>query len=497
MHKDFYTNVTLRGNDILYRGIENGEPVQYRVPYKPRLFVPTNDESEYKTLYGENCRKIEFENIDKARSFVSGYEDLDGFRFFGNTRWQYAFLSDRFPLHIDYDESKITTAIIDIEVDTTNGFAPTGDPFGAITAITVKARNRFYVFGIGEFVTEDASVKYIRSKDEFQLLAKFLEFWEKLSPNIISGWNVSLFDIPYLTNRIRRVLGDKEVKRLSPWKIISEKTVNYKGRSNETYTWIGIDVLDYIELYRKFQPKQESEKLNYISYVELGEKKLDYSEHGSLEGLYRNDHQKFIEYNIKDVELVDRLEQKLQLIAMSFALIYDARVTYGDVFTQVTMWDAIIHHDLAQKNIVVPQAIDSHKDEKYAGAFVKDITPGMYNWVVSLDLNSLYPMLISQFNISPETLVPPSFISGTFSKNTENKYDISLLLEQRKELTHLIEEEICMAANGHCFTLLSRGFLPDILMRKYEDRKTYKQKMTDSQKELERINAELKKRNLK
>lgn len=496
MSEKFYTNCSVIGNTILYRGIENGERIKEKVNFKPKLFLPVNKPTKYKTLDGQFCDKIEFGDIAEARDFVKQYSGVGGFKFFGNTRWVYVHLSDRFENPIEFDPLKVVVANIDIETAKEDGYGSVENPSEEIIAITIKAHGRFYTFGCGVYENNREDVKYIKSRSEADMLNKFLEFWEGLAPDIVTGWNVQFFDIPYLVNRISRVLGDKESRRLSPWGYLSTRNANYKGRMHPVVELVGISTLDYIELYRKFQPRQESEKLNYIAYVELGEKKLDYSEYGDLHSLYKNDYQKFIDYNIKDVELVDKLEQKLQLINMSMALAFDAKVNFVDVFAQVRMWDAIIFDYLRKRNVVVPQVRESSKDEQYAGGYVKEIRPGMYDWVLSFDLNSLYPMLIAQFNISPEMLLPDKFIPGTFKKNYDSTHDVSRMLRKEIDLNHLKEQNIGMAANGHCFSNERQGFLPEILMRMYEDRKVYKKKMIEAQKQLELVKEELHRRGL-
>ena len=249
---------------------------------------------------------------------------------------------------------------------------------------------------------------------------------------------------------------------------------------------VGISTLDYIELYRKYQPKQESEKLNYVAYVELGEKKISYEEYGDLHTLYKQNFQKFIEYNIKDVELVQKLEEKLKLLEMVVALAYDAKVNYADTFAQVRVWDTIIYNHLKNKNIVIPRLRGDTSAADFAGGYVKEVIPGMYEWVVSFDLNSLYPNLISQFNISPECLLPNRF----------RKVTVKSLMSRIDDTSDLHQDNISLAANGQCFSNDKIGFLPDILMRMYEDRKLYKNKMLVAQKELELVNEELRVRGL-
>ena len=482
----FYTNCTCIGNNILYRGFDGNSRINEKFTFSPCLFIPSKKPSKWKTLDGKNVDKIQFSDINEAKDFVRKYESVENFEYYGNTKYQYVHLADTFPGLVEYDFSKLVVANIDIEVASENGFAPVENPFEEVIAITVESAGKYAVFACGQFSTTDTRVNYIRCKDEIDMLSRFINHWEHLSPDIVTGWNVTFYDIPYLVNRISKLFGDKEAKRLSPWKYLSTRKAVYKGRDQLAVELVGISTLDYMEMYRKFQPKQESEKLNYIAYVELGEKKISYEEYGDLHTLYKKNFQKFIEYNIKDVELVRKLEEKLKLIEMVVALAYDAKVNYTDTFAQVRMWDTIIFNHLKKMNIVLPRLNDNQKNSDYAGAYVKDVIPGMYEWVVSFDLNSLYPNLIAQFNISPERLLKDKF----------RQVSISSLLNRDVDTSSLVSENIGLAANGHCFSNDRIGFLPDILMRMYEDRKLYKNKMLDAQKELERVKEELHRRGL-
>lgn len=482
----FYTNCTCIGNNILYRGIENGERVSSKFTFSPSLFIASKKPSKWKTLDGKNVEKIQFADINEAKDFVKKYKDIPNFEYYGNTKYQYVHLADAFPDVVEYEFERLVIANIDIEVASESGFAPVENPFEPVIAITVEVAGKYFVFGCQQFKTENKNVNYIKCVDEQDLLKRFISHWEHVMPDIVTGWNVTFYDIPYLVNRISRLFGDKEAKRLSPWRYLSTRPHFYKGRNQLAVELVGISTLDYMELYRKFQPKQESEKLNYISYVELGEKKISYEEYGDLQTLYKKNFQKFIEYNIKDVELVRKLEEKLKLIEMVVALAYDAKVNYPDTFAQVRMWDTIIYNHLKKMNIVLPRLSDNEKESDYAGAYVKDVVPGIYEWVVSFDLNSLYPNLIAQFNISPETLLPDKFCAVS----------VKDLLAKKIDTSHLSKQNTGLAANGHCFSNDRIGFLPDILMRMYEDRKMYKKKMLDAQKELERVKEELHRRGL-
>lgn len=278
-------------------------------------------------------------------------------------------------------------------------------------------------------------------------------------------------------------MGENTAKRLSPFRRIGERTTTIHNKQQVAFDLVGIAILDYIELYKKFTySQQESFSLNHISYLELGEKKLDYSEVESLHQLYRTNFQKFIEYNIHDVELVDRIDAKMQLIDMALALAYDAKVNYTDVFTQVRMWDTLIHNELIEQNIVVPQNVRTPKDEQYAGAYVKDPIVGMHEWVVSFDLNSLYPHLIMQYNVSPETIVEGRHTSISVDQLLDGHYETS--------------QQYCMAANGHYFKRDKQGFLPAMMQRMYDDRSLYKKKMIEAQKAYEKETDKERKREI-
>jgi DNA polymerase elongation subunit (family B) len=222
--------------------------------------------------------------------------------------------------------------------------------------------------------------------------------------------------------------------------------------------------------------------------VELGETKLVYDEYDNISDFYKNDFQKFVEYNIHDVTLVEKLEAKLKLIELAVALAYNAGVNFSDVFSQVKTWDVIIYNYLLKNKIVVPPKKHSSKDEQFAGAYVKDPIVGMHDWVVSFDLNSLYPHLIMQYNISTETI----------TKDGKFKITPMGILNNEKETLDVIamhrKKDLSVAANGTTYIKTKRGFLPDLMDNMYKDRKMFKGKMIDAQKELELVNAELKRR---
>ena len=294
-------------------------------------------------------------------------------------------------------------------------------------------------------------------------------------PDVITGWNIQFYDIPYICKRLNRVLGEKLMKRFSPWGLVTENEIYVKGRKQTAFDVGGVTQLDYLELYKKFTYKaQESYRLDYIAEVELGQKKLDHSEFETFKDFYTHGWQKYIEYNIVDVELVDRLEDKMKLIELALTMAYDAKVNYADVFYQVRMWDNIIYNYLKKRDIVIPPKIRSDKNEKYAGAYVKEPIPGKYDWVVSFDLNSLYPHLIMQYNISPETLLEERHPTATVDRILDEEINFELYKDN------------AVCANGAMYRKDVRGFLPELMEKMYGDRVIFKKRMLQAKQQYEK-----------
>ena len=330
-------------------------------------------------------------------------------------------------------------------------------------------------WGVKPFNNKQKNVTYHHCPSEYQLLSSFIEYWMVDVPDVVTGWNIQFYDIPYICKRLNRVLGEKLMKRFSNWGLVSQGEVFKNGRKHTTFDIGGLTQLDYLDLYRKFTYKaQESYRLDYIAEVELGQKKLDHSEFDTFKDFYTKGWQKFIEYNIVDVELVDRLEDKMKLIELALTMAYDAKVNYNDVFYQVRMWDNIIYNYLKKTNVVIPPKVDANKDEKYAGAYVKEPIPGKYDWVVSFDLNSLYPHLIMQYNISPETLLDERHPTATVDRILEEEINFELFKDN------------AVCANGAMYRKDVRGFLPELMEKMYGDRVIFKKKMLAAKQQYEK-----------
>jgi len=476
----FYTNVQMIGDHFLVRGYENGRHFATREKFSPTLFVPSKKKTKYKTLEGEYVESVEPGSVRECRDFIKKYEGVENFKIYGNDRYIYQYISEMYPEEeIKFDASKIKIATLDIEVASENGFPDVESAAEEVLLITIQDYNtkQIRTWGRGSFNNTQKNVLYKGFRTEYELLTDFINWWmiEENTPEVVTGWNSQLYDIPYLVRRIDRILGEKLKKRMSPWGLVTEREEVVMGRKQISYDVGGVTQLDYLTLYKKFTYKaQESYRLDYIASVELGQKKLDHSEFDTFKDFYTNGWQKFVEYNIIDVELVDRMEDKMKLIELAITMAYDAKVNYTDVFYQVRMWDAIIYNYLKKRDIVIPPKERSDKDSKYAGAYVKEPIPGKYDWVVSFDLNSLYPHLIMQYNISPETLLDERHPSVTVDK----------ILNE--ELTFEMYKDNAVCANGAMFRKDVRGFLPELMEKIYKDRTIYKKKMLQAKQDYEK-----------
>ena len=472
----FYTNVQLIGNQFLVRGVENGKRYEHRDEFFPTLFVKSKKSTKYKTLNGQAVEEIKPGTVRECRDFYKKYEDVEGFEIYGNDRYIYQYISEKYPEdEIKFDISKVKLVTLDIEVASEQGFPDVESCVEEILAISIQdyTTKQIVTWGVKPFENNRKDVTYFHCPTEYDLLNHFINYWMKDVPDVITGWNIQLYDIPYICKRLNRVLGEKLMKRFSPWGLVSEGEIHLMGRRHTTFDVGGVTQLDYLDLYKKFTYKaQESYRLDYIAKVELGQQKLDHSEYDTFKDFYTKGWQKFIEYNIIDVELVDRLEGKMKLIELALTMAYEAKVNYNDVFYQVRMWDNIIYNYLKKRNIVIPPKNKSAKNEKYAGAYVKEPIPGKYDWVVSFDLNSLYPHLIMQYNISPETI----------REARHPRASVERILKKECEF----DGDYAVCANGAQYRKDVRGFLPELMDKMYGDRVVFKKKMLQAKQEYEK-----------
>lgn len=487
----FYTSVNRFGNSILYRGYDpDGRRVQEKYKFKPTLYLESKlPNSTWKALDGTPLAPQKFDTMKECREFVDMYKDVPDYKIYGNDRHIPAFIQSQFPLVIQFDRARVNVATLDIETAYVDGYSEASIASNEITAISVKSghNDECNVWGMKDYDPANSRVKrynivYHQFRSEREMLLDFVRWWSTPDnmPDIVTGWNIRGFDIPYLVNRLARVLNDDAAKALSPWNSIEQKEISLKGKRQILYELVGLPQLDYIDIFQKFAytyGNQESYKLGHIAHVVLNESKLDYSDVGTLANLYDNDFQRFIDYNIKDVELVDRLEEKLGLITLVMTMAYMGGVNYSDTLGTTAIWDAIIFRRLANKQIAVP-AMKNSPVRDFVGGYVKEPHIGMHEWIMGFDANSLYPNIIIQYNMSPETYVPHFTIPNVSPAKILETFKIEVP-----------DKNFAVAANGSCYRKDKKGIIPEIVEELYAKRVKIKETMLKYQMELEKVDC--------
>ena len=478
---EFYTNVYRYGKNIRYIGYKNGKRVQTLVPYQPTLYLESDlPNTTWKSLKGKNVEPIVFGDMAEGTQFVRKYQDVEGFDIYGQTNFAIQYMYDKFPNKIKWDREVINVTSIDIEVRFEDGFPHPEDADQEVTAITCKNNidDTFHVFGCGDYTTHEPNVKYTKCNDERELLSRYVIHMQGV--DIITGWNVKEFDIPYLVNRIEKICGRNIMKKLSPWGDVKDDTPKFVQafyKPKLQYKLGGITILDYMELFKKFTYNtigtQESYRLDHIANVVLGDSKLSFDEYSNLNELHEKDYQKFIDYNIKDVDIVDRLDDKLDLISLALTMAYNSGANYIDILGTVSIWDTIIYRDLSLQKIVIPPKQNTGTGS-YPGGYVKEPQVGKHDWICSFDLASLYPSIIMQYNMSPETLHPHSI-------KDVNVYNVMHDKVQNEK------DDVSLAVNGSQYYTEKEGLMPRVIGEMYEGRVGMKNRMLKAQKELQTI----------
>ena len=478
---NFYKNVIVHRGKLLIRGVLNGKEYQEKLDFSPTLYVLSQENTGYKTLQGQSLKPMRFNSIADARKFKKEVETQNS-PIYGLDRFHYQYIGQEYPDRIDWSRDYIKIFTLDIETTCEDGFPDVENPTEELLCITIKnqSNKQIITWGVGDFYHDRDDVTYVKCKTENELLMQFMMFWTKNYPDVITGWNTKFFDLPYLMNRIRLLHGDKVINKLSPWKLIEREEIEVRGKPQTIYDLYGIVMLDYLDLYRQYIPqKPESYKLDHIGEIELGENKNE-NPYETFKEFYEKDFQKFVDYNIQDVEIVDKLEDKLRLIDLALTIAYESKVNYNDIFSQVRLWDTLIANHLMSKKICVPPREDQVKETKYVGAYVKEPRPGLYKWVVAFDINSLYPHIIIQYNISPEKII------GVKSSGVS----VDRMLEGRTPLEYLETDGACITPNGALFKTDGQGFLPEMMETMYKERVIFKNKMLDAKKRKEKTKDE-------
>jgi DNA polymerase elongation subunit (family B) len=430
-------------------------------PYTRYAYEPAQN-GTFRSIYGDKLSKIYKFKGDDPGLFESDVPET--------TR----VLVDTYT-ESDIPSEGIVTMTFDIEVEMESGLPNVEEAKNELTAIGLQDNitNQYWVLIMdkkGKMVerTTDKAI-ILPFRDERDLCMKFLEIYEGIAPDILTGWNIDNFDIPYLFNRIKRILGEQHAKRLSP---IGQAFYSpYRNR----WFFAGVSCLDYLELYKKFNYNElPNYRLDTIGTIELGKGKIEYQ--GSLDDLFNEDIEKFIEYNLVDVEIVVELDKKLQFIDLCRGICHAGHVPYEDFVYSSKYLEGALLCFLKRKGLVAPnkpadrkeklQALKDAGQEKFIGAYVKDPIVGKYDWVYDLDLTSLYPSIIMTLNISPETKVNKveNWDVQTFMKKEVDYYQMGEDRISRDNLDKYIREgDLTISSNGVLYRKDKMGCIPEIL----------------------------------
>ena len=474
----FYTACALKGNKVLVRGYRNGERFSESVAFKPSLFIRSEKESKYRTLKQVKVKRMIFDTLYDCREFLDQYRELDDCPIYGNTDFVTQYIMETYQGEMVYDLSKIKIAYLDLECESEGGFPDLDNPNEKVNLMSIRISGVTHVISFTPITLPDCKVYMVSNEKE--LLKKTFEILAKEDVDVLTGWNIKLFDIPYIIGRALLYFEEKEIQSWLPFGLMKVRQTDIGGKMYKLYELPGYTILDYMDLYKKFSgTSQESYALQNIAKVELDAQKLDYSEYGSLREFYRQNFQKFAEYNVQDAILVERLDDKLKLIDLAVSIAYEAKITFDTVFFATRIWETICCDYLMQKDIVPPLKRSYAKDEQFVGAYVKDVTPGLYKNVVSFDATSLYPSIIMQWNISPETCTKADSSMNADYFLSSDKKNIPDLLEEAESINS------CLACNGSTFTKDVQGFIPILIERTFNQRKEAKSRMIELEKEYE------------
>lgn len=472
-------------------------PTYYMPPSSPGA-IP----SGLTTLHGEPLQAATCKTLFEADNFKKQLEKA-GRGLYGDVPYINAFLVENFPHIAPLDKDTLDIAYIDIETDSSNGYATPLNPTAEIQMISIRRRGHTTTYGTKPYTPTRKDVTFRQCANEVELLSAFMEDWTSNYPDVVTGWNCLGYDMAYIYYRLRLVFAEdlNVALSLSPWGLIRDQKIRVGMLAEDYIDIVGVPVLDYIHLYRKFnQNQQSSYTLNHIAKVELGIEKVKFDdEYENLTRLYNENYPLFVDYNLTDVDLVEKLEQKRNMVRMVATMGHQAHVNFMDTFKQVRMWDIMIYQHLLEKNIAVPPRQQTVKDTQYAGAYVKDTLVGKFNWVVSFDVTSLYPSLMRQWSISPDTFIPPEVVAerATTSADwaTVKMLQESISVEKAMEwledpamvqtLEVLQRLGVTITPNQQVFDTTRPGFMGEILGNLFQSRMTWKKKQLAAEKVVE------------
>jgi DNA polymerase elongation subunit (family B) len=475
-------------NQITHIFSEDGIVKKEKVNFKPFLGIHAsrNEDTSWSDMYGKPVKVKVFNSIMEMHNWKK--ENKGILEIFGDIDIVDMFVATQYrgDIHLDRTGLKIFNIDIEVFVESGGGFPKATEAKHPVNAITINdmVPNTYTTFAYVDYIPKHQNETFIQCDDEIDLIAKFLKFWNKEDPQIITGWYINDFDIPYLVNRINKLHGPEEVKKLSVDRVIKTiKKTDSTGRETINYALQGHIIWDYIELYKKYtQETREAYTLDHISRVELGDNKIEYhEEYDNLNDLYLKNPQLFLEYNIKDTALVYELDYKLDYINVAMSIMHKAKCRPDKIFGTIAPWDCIIYNKLLSRKILCPPNVN-HTRADFVGGFVGTPTPGLHLWLEVVDIVSSYPNQIISYNLSPETAIPDSKLPFELMdiKLRFTGIDICADLEKTKEIGETLRKfEVAFTSNGYFFDISKEGIIPNIFAELFALRKAYKKELKE------------------
>jgi DNA polymerase elongation subunit (family B) len=500
---------------------ENGVKVLTKYPAPLFFYVKdtNNKDTEYKTIYGDPAKRVEYTSWRKYKDAIERYHEWGTQTFESDVAVETKFIISNY-LGLELKVPTFDIHFLDIEVHSDVGFPRPEDANFPITIITTWStkHEKFFIFAQKDFDTSfitsngEKCEKFIFEKED-ELLKEYMHWVRTEHPDIISGWNSNGYDIPYIINRARKLFGYKENERgfteedgaadLSPLGVIRNRRIPIDEFNFEIkYEIAGINLLDYMEVFQNYTfSEQESWKLGHIANLELGESKKEFE--GSLADLYK-DWQNYVEYNVQDVRLLRKLDAKKKFLKLLVTFCYGCRVPFEHYVKTTKVLDGAFLSNLAVEKVVLPDVnrklVEEMKikKEKYIGGFVKHPEAALHEWVLSFDATSLYPSIMMGWNISPETkicVIEKKHVKPLMkymSRGEECEGNVTVMKQHMtvSELGDLIKEKKwCLAANGAIYKTDVQGIIGRFVKEWFNMRKEYKKKMLKAKDEHDDVMA--------
>ena len=469
---------------------EDGDRISYRTKFYPYIFLE-DPKGEYQSIFKTKLRKKSFPNNYEKLKYI---KETGIRRVFENFGAVHHCLIDTYHKYNETEEfSKFPIKIyyVDIECVEKNAMPDPNNPQTPINVITVydNFTKMFYVWGLKPYTPKQSNVKYIHCVSEIELLHKFIEFMKDDPCDVLSGWNSSFFDIPYIVNRIHALLGELAASELSPIKRVYTRTFMGKfGREQIQWQIDGISCVDYLDIYKRFSFKnQESYKLDYIGEMELNEKKVDYGDR-DLYDLMVEDWELFVDYNIQDVNLLVKLEEKLQYISLLRMLANVGLTTLEGAMGTLGVITGSTAIRARLKGQHIPTFVrDADTGEKNPGAYVADPTPGFQENVVTYDANSLYPNIMISLNMSPETKIGKIIDTDDESITVKHVNGQVFKLTKDNFARFIKKDNIAISKAKILFSQKTKGIVPDLVDHYYQERKIVQRELQKCKVELAQI----------